>query len=359
MEPNVHGCERIRELAALMADGGCFDGFDDGGARVAFEAHIRSCAECAAVYEELSGLVSELGNFPEPEFPFGLHGRIMAHVRLNGNIIRNINYKRSGKRFSSVVKHFRTAAAAILAFVVVGAAFTAFAPTVTSNPTANAYVPSPRVEGGGVNFYEVMGGLTDETLGGVMDWSQDGMMQFNADNSRGTPMPPTAQENFAPEGLLPVSMDAAGGEALRTQLAITLTVGDVSAAAAELAALGRVVRIEHYRTEVNMTVITGRDGFDWINATIRDMGAVLSEQQSRVNILPELNAAEAMYTAKAAEHERVMNLFGMAQNITEVDMIAGRLAETLAQMDYWAGLMSRYQNEADSAVVYVRLMPIQ
>ena len=68
-------CEKIQEMISAMLDGEVLE-----SDRVAIEAHIASCPDCAAMYEDFSSL-SEAISEDCAEIPAGLHSKIMKGIR--------------------------------------------------------------------------------------------------------------------------------------------------------------------------------------------------------------------------------------------------------------------------------------
>jgi anti-sigma factor RsiW len=65
-------CERTAEIHAYH------DGELAPAARSAAQAHLRQCAECRALLEDLRRLSSLLADSPLPEMPAGAAGRVLA-----------------------------------------------------------------------------------------------------------------------------------------------------------------------------------------------------------------------------------------------------------------------------------------
>ena len=99
-------CEKIQEMISAMLDGEISE-----RDRAVIEAHIASCPECAAMYEDFAALSGEL-NESFSEVPANLHSRIMKGVRVS---------RKPKKPLLIALRPYMSAAACLV--VVIGAVF--------------------------------------------------------------------------------------------------------------------------------------------------------------------------------------------------------------------------------------------
>lgn len=320
--------------------------------RDALLLHVAECGECKRYFMEISELLSELSDMEELPLPEGFHEKAMEAVRLNA-APRTRPRTRHWKIYTSA------AAAFVGAFLLLSAAISGLG-MIGGRSASNESAPVPlsvseeRMMAGGMPSATTAPFSIGEEAGNITNGAEgekkknDEAAQFDASAARTFSMTGRGAVQSVPAD---ITVKEYNFEIQTEQFDIVYSEIEALAGTtlnSKLSNYGNATAIVVKTVDAKQLAMTA----DYI----RSLGTVLSESVSERQVYVYVADAEARLSAKSEEYERILRLYTLTENISELTQLEYRLSETISKMDSYKSQINYWNNSANNSVINISIV---